>query len=77
MAVDKGAINWGHVLMLPVEHYRSGLVCPASTAAEMGRYMAALRLCYKAQVHVMSTSQAENVFTAAKAGSIADQPVMW
>ena len=50
LATDKGAINWGHVLVLPVEHYRSGLACPPSTAAEMGRYLAALRLCYKAQV---------------------------
>ena len=49
LATDKGAINWGHVLVLPVEHYRSGLACPPSTAAEMGRYLAALRLCYKAQ----------------------------
>lgn len=52
LATDKGAINWGHVLVLPVEHYRSGLACPPSTAAEMGRYLAALRLCYKAQVLV-------------------------
>ncbi len=37
------------MLVLPVEHYRSGLTCPPSTAAEMGRYLAALRLCYKAQ----------------------------
>ncbi len=55
--MDKGAINWGHVLVLPVEHYRSGLACPPSTAAEMGRYLAALRLCYKAQVHAALRSQ--------------------
>ena len=48
--MDKGAINWGHVLVLPIEHHRSSMALPPPTAAEMGRYLSALRSCYAAQV---------------------------
>ena len=50
MAVDKGAIGDGHVLVLPIEHYPNSLGLPPSTHAEMDRYLAALQACYAAQV---------------------------
>jgi Protein similar to CwfJ C-terminus 1 len=49
VAVDKGAIGDGHVLVLPIEHYPNSLGVPPSTAAEMDRYLAALQSCYAAQ----------------------------
>lgn len=49
LAVDKGAINWGHVLVLPIEHHRCGLALPPGTHAEMMRFLSALRSCYAAQ----------------------------
>lgn len=49
MAVDKGAINWGHVLVLPIEHHRCGLALPPATHAEMMRFLSALRTCYAAK----------------------------
>ena len=47
--MDKGAINWGHVLVLPIEHHRCGLALPPGTHAEMMRFLSALRTCYAAQ----------------------------
>lgn len=52
LAVDKGAINWGHVLVLPIEHHRCGLALPPATYAEMMRFLSALRSCYAAQASV-------------------------
>jgi diadenosine tetraphosphate (Ap4A) HIT family hydrolase len=49
VAVDKGAIGDGHVLVLPIEHYPNSLGVPPSTHAEMDRYLAALQSCYTAQ----------------------------
>ena len=47
--MDKGAINWGHVLVLPIEHHRCMLAVPPATHAEMERLLSALRSCYAAQ----------------------------
>ena len=61
MAVDKGAIDDGHVLVLPIEHFPNSLGVPASTYAEMDRYLSALRSCYAAQAsastHLIGTAQ--------------------
>ncbi len=54
MAVDKGAIMDGHVLVLPIEHYPSQLSLSASAFSEMERYLSALRSCFAAQVHIAS-----------------------
>lgn len=50
MAVDKGAIDDGHVLVLPIEHFPNSLGVPPGTHAEMERYLSALQSCYAAQV---------------------------
>jgi hypothetical protein len=50
VAVDKGAINDGHVLIVPIEHYPSSLGVSASAYAEMDKYLEALRTCYAAEV---------------------------
>jgi Protein similar to CwfJ C-terminus 1 len=49
VAVDKGAIDDGHVLVLPIEHFPNSLGVPDSTYAEMERYLSALQSCYAAQ----------------------------
>jgi hypothetical protein len=49
VAVDKGAIVDGHVLVLPIEHYPSQLSLSASSFSEMERYLSALRSCFAAQ----------------------------
>ncbi len=41
--MDKGAINEGHVLLLPIEHYASSLACSANAWAEMQRYLSAFK----------------------------------
>ena len=48
--MDKGAINEGHVLLLPIEHYASSLACSANAWAEMQRYLSALKACAASQV---------------------------
>lgn len=49
VALDKGAITDRHVLLLPVEHYACSLEVPASTTAEMERYLSALKSCFAAE----------------------------
>ena len=49
VAVDKGPISDLHVLILPVEHYACGLDTPATTAAEIDRYLSSLKSCFAAQ----------------------------
>lgn len=49
-AMDKGAINEGHVLLLPIEHYASSLACSANAWAEMQRYLSAFKACAASQV---------------------------
>ena len=49
-AIDKGAINGGHVLLLPIEHFPSSLACSENTWAEMQRYLSALQACAASQV---------------------------
>ena len=49
VALDKGAITDRHVLLLPIEHYSCSLETPASTAAEMDRYISALKSCFAAE----------------------------
>ena len=51
--MDKGAINWGHVLLLPIEHHRCGLALQPGTHGEMMRILSALRSCYAAQVRFL------------------------
>lgn len=48
--MDKGAINEGHVLLLPIEHYASSLACSANAWAEMQRYLSAFKACAASQV---------------------------
>ncbi|KAL0053002.1 hypothetical protein WJX82_011315 [Trebouxia sp. C0006] len=48
-AMDKGAINEGHVLLLPIEHYASSLACSANAWAEMQRYLSAFKACAASQ----------------------------
>lgn len=48
--MDKGAINWGHVLLLPIEHFPSSLACSENAWAEMQRYLSALKACAASQV---------------------------
>lgn len=43
LALDKGAITDDHVLILPVEHYPCALDASLGAAAEMDRYISALR----------------------------------
>lgn len=50
MAVDKGAINDGHVLVVPIEHFPNTLGISPKAHAEMDRYLTALASCYAAQV---------------------------
>ena len=50
MAMDKGPINDAHVLILPIEHYASGMHMPASAQAEAEAYLKALEACFAAQV---------------------------
>jgi len=50
VAVDKGAIVDGHVLVLPIEHFPNSLGVPPGAHAEMERYLSALQTCYAAQV---------------------------
>ncbi|KAL3157811.1 hypothetical protein ABBQ32_012233 [Trebouxia sp. C0010 RCD-2024] len=47
--MDKGAINWGHVLLLPIEHFPSSLACSENAWAEMQRYLSALKACAASQ----------------------------
>lgn len=49
VAVDKGAINDGHVLLVPIEHYPSSLGVSVTAYAEMDKYTAALVTCYAAE----------------------------
>ncbi len=48
--MDKGAINEGHVLLLPIEHYASSLACSANAWAEMQSYLSAFKACAASQV---------------------------
>ena len=48
--MDKGAINGGHVLLLPIEHFPSSLSCSENAWAEMQRYLSALKACAASQV---------------------------
>ena len=54
--MDKGAINGGHVLLLPIEHFPSSLTCSESAWAEMQRYLSALRACAASQVTISLSS---------------------
>ena len=49
MAVDKGPIVGGHVLVLPIEHHASQLALPPGALAELERFLSALRSCFAAQ----------------------------
>ena len=49
-AMDKGALNGGHVLLLPIEHFPSSLACSENAWAEMQRYLSALKACAASQV---------------------------
>eukprot|EP00208_Stichococcus_sp_RCC1054_P002085 CAMPEP_0206146064 /NCGR_PEP_ID=MMETSP1473-20131121/29358_1 /ASSEMBLY_ACC=CAM_ASM_001109 /TAXON_ID=1461547 /ORGANISM="Stichococcus sp, Strain RCC1054" /LENGTH=638 /DNA_ID=CAMNT_0053542501 /DNA_START=442 /DNA_END=2358 /DNA_ORIENTATION=+ len=49
VAVDKGAINDGHVLVVPIEHFPNTLGISPKAHAEMDRYLTALASCYAAQ----------------------------
>jgi len=49
VALDKGAITDRHILVLPVEHYACSLEAPVHTAAEMARYLSALRSCFASE----------------------------
>ena len=49
-AIDKGAINGAHVLLLPIEHFASSLACSANAWAEMQRYLSALKASAASQV---------------------------
>lgn len=53
MAVDKGAINGSHVLILPIEHFPSGMAVTPGAAAEMERYLEALGRCFASQGKVL------------------------
>jgi len=46
VAVDKGALVDGHVLLVPVEHYACSADLPPPAAAEAWRYITALRACF-------------------------------
>jgi len=46
LATDKGALCESHVLVVPVEHYASSDALPPPAAAELWRYLAALRACF-------------------------------
>ena len=48
--MDKGAINGGHVLLLPIEHFPSSLASSENAWAEMQRYLSALKACAASQV---------------------------
>ena len=48
--MDKGPINDFHVLILPIEHFPSGLAMPASAQVEAEAYLKALEACFAAQV---------------------------
>ena len=50
MAVDKGTIVDGHVLILPIEHYPSQLTLSPSAFSDMERYLSALQSCFASQV---------------------------
>jgi Protein similar to CwfJ C-terminus 1 len=71
VAVDKGAIDDGHVLVLPIEHFPNSLGVPASTYAEMDRYLSALQSCYAAQASAVSGSPLGNVVSTVHPVSVA------
>lgn len=48
--MDKGAINDGHVLMVPIEHFPNTIGISPKAHAEMERYLTALSSCYAAEV---------------------------
>ncbi|CAI5511054.1 unnamed protein product [Closterium sp. Naga37s-1] len=49
VALPKGPLVPGHVLILPIEHFPSVISLPSDALAEMWRYMGALRRCFEAQ----------------------------
>eukprot|EP00798_Chlamydomonas_sp_ICE-L_P008737 gene8737-33599_t len=49
IAVDKGAINDSHVLVVPIEHYPSSAALKPETFIEVEKYLSALRSCYASQ----------------------------
>ncbi|CAI5937187.1 unnamed protein product [Closterium sp. NIES-64] len=49
VALPKGPLVPGHVLILPIEHFPSVISLPSDALAEMWRYMGALRKCFEAQ----------------------------
>ncbi len=48
MALDKGAINGQHVLLVPIEHLPSTLALSPTCYAEVERYLSAMRSCFAA-----------------------------
>ena len=50
IALDKGAINGQHVMLLPIEHWASTLTISANALAELERALAALRSCFASKV---------------------------
>eukprot|EP00897_Mesotaenium_endlicherianum_P011003 jgi/Mesen1/9931/ME000070S09221 len=50
VALCKGPLVPGHVLVLPIEHFPSSISMPADVLAEMARYKDALRRCFASQV---------------------------
>ncbi|CAI5508334.1 unnamed protein product [Closterium sp. Naga37s-1] len=53
VALPKGPLVPGHVLILPIEHFPSVISLPSDALAEMWRYMGALRKCFAAQGHTV------------------------
>ncbi|XP_057710667.1 CWF19-like protein 1 isoform X2 [Corythoichthys intestinalis] len=49
LALAKGGLNAGHVLILPIGHYRSTVELAAEVLQEMEKYKAALRSFYKSR----------------------------
>ncbi|GJP72513.1 hypothetical protein CLOP_g3241 [Closterium sp. NIES-67] len=49
VALPKGPLVPGHVLILPIEHFPSVISLPSDALAEMWRYMGALRKCFEQQ----------------------------
>ena len=52
IAMDKGAINKTHVLLLPIDHVSSTLELRPAQYAELDRFLSALREYFSSQVRV-------------------------
>ena len=53
IAIDKGAINENHILIVPIEHHACSVDLPVSTMEEIGRYMSALSSYYASRGQMM------------------------